>query len=104
MSDSIPVKDRHIVVVQFTTAPAEQAEAVQLVGDYVADFLSQQPGFIKSRLHSSLDGESMVHYAEWESEADFQAAGAKAQDHPDLPALRAYHPLGRGYVVARTFP
>lgn len=89
----------HIVIVTFETTPETQAEALEKIGAYVKSFLSQQPGFIGSRLHRSVDGTSLVHYARWKSEADFQAAGEKARVHPDLPALRVYKPAGRGYSV-----
>lgn len=103
MSAAVALTDRHIVVVHFSVDAAEQSAAAQKIGDYVASFLSQQPGFIASRLHLSNAGTGLLHYAEWESEADFQAAGALAREHPDLPALRAYQPSGVGYQVVRTF-
>lgn len=103
MSSDVPVSDRHIVVVHFSVEAAEQQAAAQKIGDYVASFLSRQPGFIASRLHVSKDGGGLLHYAEWRTEADFQAAGALAQEHPDLPVLRTYQPSGVGYQVVRTF-
>ncbi len=93
----------HYVVVTFVTTPDNQSQAVAEIGAYVADFLSQQPGFITSRLLASHDGTSLVHQAEWTSEAAFQAAGALAREHPDLPKLMAYQPSGAGYHLARTF-
>lgn len=95
--------DPHYVVVTFTTTPDNQTQAIQEIGDYVASFLSQQPGFIRSNLFASNDGERIVHQAEWRSEADFQAAGALAREHPDLPKLMVYSPDGAGYRLARTF-
>ncbi len=95
--------DYHTVIVNFTTTSDNQAEALKRIGDYVESFLSRQPGFVESHLHAGLDGNSIVHYARWESEADFKAAGEKAQSHPDLPALRAYQPSGAGYRVWKTF-
>ena len=95
---------RHIVIVSFETTPEEQARALEKIGAYIDGFLSRQPGFIQSRLHRGLDGRSMVHYAEWQSEADFKAAGEKARAHPDLPALMVYKPSGKGYQISRTFP
>lgn len=94
----------HIVIVSFETTPENQAEALEKIGAYVDSFLSRQPGFIGSQLHRGLDGTTLVHYARWRSEADFQAAGEKARVHPDLPALRLYKPSGRGYSVWATYP
>ena len=97
-------EDCHTVIVNFTTTADNQADALAAIGDYVDTFLSQQPGFIESFLHQSVDGNRIVHYARWESEDDFKAAGAKAQSHPALPALRAYEPQGVGYRVWQRYP
>ncbi len=94
----------HIVVVTFETTPENQDEALEKIGAYIDSFLSRQPGFLGSQLHRGLDGTSLVHYARWRSEADFQAAGEKARAHPDLPALRLYKPAGRGYAVWQSYP
>jgi len=94
----------HHVVVEFEAEAKEQDRALALIGAYVADFLSRQPGFIDSTLLKGKDGRSIVHHARWRSEADFQRAGERAQSHPDLPALRAYEPRGRGFSPWRRFP
>ncbi len=94
---------RHFVIVTFDTEPSTQDAALEKIGAYVASFLSQQPGFVESVLHKGLDGRSIVHYATWTSEDAFKAAGVKARAHPDLPALLAYKPTGRGYSVWKTF-
>ena len=93
----------HFVVVTFATTPDNQASALEEIGAYVAEFLSQQPGFVTSRLLASRDGESIVHQAEWLDEASFQAAGALARERPELPKLMAYQPRGVGYRLARAF-
>jgi heme-degrading monooxygenase HmoA len=94
----------HIVVVFFETTPENQEEALEKIGAYIDSFLSRQPGFLGSQLHRGLDGTSLVHYARWRSEEDFQAAGVLAREHPDMPALMAYKPSGRGYNVWGTYP
>ena len=55
---------KHIVIVTFNIDSDNQRTALQEIGDYVGNFLSQQPGFLSSRLHSGIDGASIVHYAE----------------------------------------
>ena len=100
----MPADNPHIMIVSFETTAQAQAEAIEKISAYIDGFLSRQPGFIQSRLHRGLDGHSLVHYAQWQSEADFKAAGEKARAHPDLPALMAYKPSGKGYQVSRTFP
>lgn len=91
------------VIVSFDTTPEEQDQALEEIGAYVESFLSRQPGFLRSWLHTSIDGTGLVHYAQWQSQADFQAAGAKAREHPALPGLMKYNPQGRQYEVARGF-
>ena len=93
----------HIAIVTFETDAAAQDTALEKTGAYVGAFLSQQPGFVESVLLRGTDGRSIVHYSRWESEAAFQAAGVKARSHPDLPALLAYKPTGRGYRVWKSF-
>jgi hypothetical protein len=93
----------HYVVVTFTTTPGNQDQALTEIGDYVSTFLSQQAGFLTSRLLASLDGKRIVHLAEWTNNEAFVAAGALARQHPDLPKLMAYEPNGMGYQLTRTF-
>tara|TARA_B100001179_G_C18305459_1_gene281426 strand:- start:202 stop:510 length:309 start_codon:yes stop_codon:yes gene_type:complete len=95
---------KHIVIVTFNIDSDNQRTALQEIGDYVGKFLSQQPGFLGSRLHSGLDGASIVHYAEWECQADFLKAGEKARSHPSFDKLMSYKPNGLGYRLHRSFP
>jgi hypothetical protein len=92
-------ESEHIVIVNFEIEPGGQDQALEKIGAYVGSFLSQQVGFIESSLHAGLDGNSVVHYARWQSEADFKAAGEGARAHPDMPMLMAYKPSGQGYRV-----
>lgn len=96
--------EHHHVFVTFNTTKEQQAQALTEIGDYVAEFLSQQPGFVQSRLLASLDGEHVFHQAQWENEAAFQAAGQLARQHPDLPKLRLWAPVGTGCRLHRQFP
>ena len=82
----------YTVFVNFETEPAEQDEALGLIGNYIGTYLSQQPGFIQSRLHKSMDGKRIVHYAQWQSEEHFRIFAEKAASHPDLPRIRKYNP------------
>lgn len=91
------------VIVRFATEPDEQHSALSEIGDYVADFLSRQPGFVRSALHRSADGRALVHYALWRREADFRAFADKARSHPALPGLRRYRPSAETFEVVREF-
>ncbi len=82
----------HYVLVRFTAPIGKQEEALEQIGRYVESFLRLQPGFRESTLLCAADGQGVVHFARWRSEADFQRFAEKARSHPDLPALRAYDP------------
>ncbi len=91
------------VIVRFDTTAESRSRALEEIGDYVAEFLSRQDGFVQSWLQQSVDGDGVVHVALWRSEAHFAAAGEKAQSYPALPALRRYNPRAERYQVWRAF-
>jgi hypothetical protein len=91
------------VIVQFDTTAENQQRALEEIGAYIDEFLSCQDGFVQSWLHRSVDGASLAHYALWQSEAQFRAAGVKAREHPALPGLMQYNPRGQYFEVWRTF-
>jgi len=93
------MSDDFIVVVTFETNEGNHTRARTQIDDYIRDFLSQQPGFIESRLHELREGQGLLHYARWQSEKDFRAFAEKAKDHPALPAIREYTPTASFYDV-----
>jgi heme-degrading monooxygenase HmoA len=97
------MSEPYIVIVNFKTTPDEQLEALEQIGKYIGDFLSQQPGFIQSKLHRSSDGTQVVNYAQWEKEEDFQAFAGKARSHPDLPGLMKYKPSAGFFQVWKQY-
>ncbi|OUS29301.1 hypothetical protein A9Q99_09330 [Gammaproteobacteria bacterium 45_16_T64] len=92
-----------VVLVNFTTTPQTQKQALISIRRYIKEFLSQQPGFISATLHEALDGLTIVNYAHWESAADFKAFAQKAKSHPDLSELLTYKPTPNFYRVTDTF-
>ena len=96
--------ERHIIVVSFNTTPDSQTKAITTIGNYVSEFLSKQSGFLGSRLHASLDGYSILHYAEWISAKAFSQAAELARNHPDLPALKRLQPDATAYSIECLFP
>jgi hypothetical protein len=95
--------DPHFVVVIFQTTSDNQAQGLREIGGYVANFLSQQPGFLSSKLLASNDKQSIVHQAQWIDEASFVAVGPLARVHPDFPKLMAYAPKGIGYRLYSSY-
>lgn len=103
MGDQVTTEGLFAVIVRFDTEPEEQHRALAEIGDYVADFLSRQPGFVQSALHRPVEGRGLVHYALWRREADFRAFADKARGHPALPALRRFRPSAETFEVVRAF-
>ena len=93
----------HVVVVDFSVSPDEEDQALHEIAEYIDSFLSKQSGFIVSTLHKGLEPGSILHYARWHSEADFNRAAQAAQSHPDLPRMRSFKPRGRGFTPWHSF-
>jgi len=60
------------VLVQISTPPELQAELVATMLE-TAPVFAAQPGFVSSHLHRSHDGELVVNYLQWRSQADHEA-------------------------------
>lgn len=57
----------------FTVDPARQEELATLLADVTDQTMRSRPGFVSANIHLSLDGTRVVNYAQWRTEADFQA-------------------------------
>ena len=68
-----------IVVVTFETTPDNHGEALQVLDEYIDNFLKIQPGFIDSKLNEREDRGGYLHFARWRNEADFRAFAEKAK-------------------------
>lgn len=75
----------------FTVLPERQAELVALLSRATEETMKDRPGFISANIHASADGERVVNYAQWESEAHFRAmlADPTAQEHMTQAAALA---------------
>ncbi|GLW16173.1 antibiotic biosynthesis monooxygenase [Streptomyces sp. NBRC 13847] len=75
----------------FTVRPERQAELVALLSRATEETMRDRPGFLSANLHASTDGERVVNYAQWESEAHFRAmlADPAAQEHMTQAAALA---------------
>ncbi len=57
----------------FTVAPQDQQALVDLLDSATAEVMRDRVGFVSANIHASLDGTRVVNYAQWRSDADFQA-------------------------------
>ena len=57
----------------FTVKPEDQTRLVALLVDATEKTMKNLPGFISANIHRSLDGTKVINYAQWRSQADFDA-------------------------------
>ncbi len=57
----------------FTVAPENQQRLLDVLSEATERVIRSRPGFVSANLHRSLDGTSVVNYAQWRSREDFEA-------------------------------
>lgn len=67
----------------FEVDPEVQRELLDVLIEATEQVMRHRTGFVSANLHTSLDGTRVVNYAQWRSEADFQAmlADPTAREH-----------------------
>jgi hypothetical protein len=67
----------------FTVAPERQDELLNLLIDVTDNIMRHIPGFVAASFHRGLDGRSVVNYAQWLTQAHFNAMlkNPKANQH-----------------------
>lgn len=60
------------VIIIFAVEPSRQQELIDTIVEFVQT-VKQQPGFVSSSIHKSLDGVRVMNYAQWKSHKDYQA-------------------------------
>jgi quinol monooxygenase YgiN len=79
------LKDKNVVTLinVFTVETANQQKVLDLLVDATEKTMKNLPGFVSASIHKSLDGVRVVNYAQWRSQADFEAMtkNPEAQAH-----------------------
>lgn len=57
----------------FTVSPENQQQLVDLLVEATQSTIRKFPGYISNNYHKSLDGTKVTTYAQWRSQADFEA-------------------------------
>lgn len=60
-------------------APENQQRLVELLVEATQGTMRNQPGYISANIHKSLDGTWVTNYAQWRSQADFEATQNNAE-------------------------
>jgi quinol monooxygenase YgiN len=93
-----------ILINVFTVEPARQQELVDLLTRATEGSVRHAAGFISARLHRSLDGTKVTMYAQWRSNADYQAMREDPAPLPYLQQALAIATFEPGmYEVVQTF-
>jgi quinol monooxygenase YgiN len=61
------------VIIIFAVEPERQQELIDTIIEFLTTTVKQQPGFVSSSLHKSIDGVRVMNYAQWKSPEDYQA-------------------------------
>ncbi|MGD8860067.1 MAG: antibiotic biosynthesis monooxygenase [Myxococcales bacterium] len=99
----------HVVLLNvFEVRPDRAQDLLDTLARATEEVMKDRPGFISASFHRSLDGKSVVNYAQWASVEDFEAmrADPACQEHmqacaalcerftPRLLKLESVHALG----------
>ncbi len=73
----------------FTVKPENHSRLVQLLVEATEKTMKTLPGFVSANIHRSLDGTRVVNYAQWRSQADFDAMRKNPSAKPHMEAAAA---------------
>jgi quinol monooxygenase YgiN len=91
-------KDRELMTLIniFTVTPGKQRELADLLVRATEETMRHLPGFLSASIHCSLDGTKVINYAQWRSQANFEAMKKDpgAQQHMRAAAeLASFEPI-----------
>ena len=86
------------VIVIFNVNPEKQQELLDNSAEFVK-IVKQQPGFVSSNLHKSLDGLKVANYAQWETTEDFENFINNPEVKQKASKIKAFNPDNHIYEV-----
>lgn len=69
----------------FSTQPEHQQQVIDLLWEMNETIYRQQPGYLSTNLHRSLDGVKVVNYSQWQTAENFRVLNPQ-----QLPTLIPY--------------
>lgn len=106
MTATIREDETFTQVVRFDVAPERQEALIAAIVAEVERWVRFQPGFVSATFHASLDGQHVLNYAQWASEAAFRAFTQHPESKRLSAAIRAVGPdagpHGMQYRVVRS--
>ncbi|AIB12480.1 antibiotic biosynthesis monooxygenase [Azospirillum argentinense] len=64
--------------------PGTQADLAKALSEATENTIRHQPGFLSVSIHSSLDGKTVVNYAQWASKEHFEGFMRKPETQEQL--------------------
>lgn len=68
------------VIFSFAVEPERQQELIDLMIDALEITTKHQPGFVSASFHKSLDGVRVFNYAQWRTQAEYEAFAQSSED------------------------
>ena len=82
------------VIFSLATTPAQQQDLIDLMIDALETTTKHQPGFVSASFHKSLDGTRVFNYAQWKTQAEYEAFAQSPQDQAIGARLAQFQFLG----------
>lgn len=93
------------VIIIFAVEPERQQELIDAIAEFLETAVKQQPGFVSSSIHKSLDGVRVMNYAQWQSQEDYKAFINNSSVQSQGAKLANFHLLDSHiYEVAVSVP
>jgi len=93
-----------VILINPFTVPVGKVDEAIKAWEAGRDFLSQQPGYISTKLHQSLTTEAqyqLINVAEWESPEAFRAATTAMRENAKFPPVEGVKAAPALYHVVR---
>ncbi|UFP94020.1 antibiotic biosynthesis monooxygenase family protein [Gloeobacter morelensis] len=92
-------------IIIFAVEPSRQADLLANIERFLMATVQYQAGFVSATLHKSLDGARVVNYAQWRTEADYDAFLRNSEVQAATGWLSLFAPPdSRLYAVAASEP
>ena len=80
MSTIAKHNDVATVIFSFAVEPERQQELIDLMIDALETTTKHQPGFVSASFHKSLDGVRVFNYAQWRTQAEYEAFAQSSEE------------------------
>jgi len=85
---TISTEDQVLTLINvFTVDPANQQKLIRQLQKDTAEVIRKLPGWVSSSLHASLDGKTVVNYAQWKTKEDWEAMVRNPEAKKRLDAM-----------------